>query len=225
MTASDSSAAPQELAPAGGRHAAGEDPLKREQILDGAKRTFMGKGFDAASMNDVVRESGVSKGTIYVYFQNKEDLFAALIERERGRFVNSMRSVLEEGKDLETTLFRFGVTFCRHLTNDDVICSMRSVLGVIDRMPNLAKRFFASEPVNVRIVLREYLEKQAAAGVVAVEDADLAARQFIELSSGTYFKFRLFGEIKEPPPQAEIEYVIASAVRVFLCAYRPRQPG
>ena len=221
MTASEVSAASNEQASAGGRRAAGEDPLKREQILDGAKRIFMGKGFDAASMNDVVRESGVSKGTIYVYFQNKEDLFAALIERERGKFVNSMRSVLEEGEELETTLFRFGVTFCQHLTNDDVICSMRSVLGVIDRMPNLAKRFFASEPVNVRIVLREYLEKQAAAGVVAIGDADLAARQFIELSSGTYFKFRLFGEIKEPPPRAEIEYVIGSAVRVFMAAYRP----
>ena len=221
MSASEPNAATNGHTTASGRHAAGEDPLKREQILDGAKRIFMGKGFDAASMNDVVRESGVSKGTIYVYFQNKEDLFAALIERERGKFVNSMRSVLEEGQDLESTLFRFGVTFCRHLTNDDVICSMRSVIGVIDRMPNLARRFFSSEPVNVRVVLRDYLEKQAAAGVAVIEDADLAARQFIELSSGTYFKFRLFGEIKEPPPRAEIEYVIGSAVRVFMAAYRP----
>ena len=32
-------------------------------------------------MNDVTREAGVSKGTIYVYFQSKEELFAALIER------------------------------------------------------------------------------------------------------------------------------------------------
>lgn len=55
---------------ASGRFAAGEDPAKRRQILDGAKRVFMRMGFDAASMNDVTREAGVSKGTLYVYFGN-----------------------------------------------------------------------------------------------------------------------------------------------------------
>ena len=43
----------------------------------------MSVGFDAASMNDITREAGVSKGTIYVYFENKEDLFSAMIEQER----------------------------------------------------------------------------------------------------------------------------------------------
>ena len=77
-----------------GRRAAGEDPRKRDQILEGAKRVFMKSGFDAATMNDITREAQVSKGTIYVYFNNKEDLFAALIERERSRMVASMRSAL-----------------------------------------------------------------------------------------------------------------------------------
>ncbi len=75
--------------PQGGRRAAGEDPVKREQILDGAKRVFMEQGFDAASMNDITRAAGVSKGTIYVYFQNKEDLFGELIQRERLRITES----------------------------------------------------------------------------------------------------------------------------------------
>ena len=48
---------------------------------------FMKMGFDAASMNDVTREAGVSKGTIYVYFPNKEDLFSAMIEKRAGRFL------------------------------------------------------------------------------------------------------------------------------------------
>ena len=50
--------------PVGGRPAAGEDPVKREQILDGALCVFMQMGFDAASMNDITREAGVSKGTL-----------------------------------------------------------------------------------------------------------------------------------------------------------------
>ncbi|MBN9030053.1 MAG: TetR family transcriptional regulator [Rhizobiales bacterium 63-7] len=206
--------------PITGRHAAGEDPAKREQILDGAKRIFMGKGFDAASMNDVAREAGVSKGTIYVYFQNKEDLFADLIERERTRFALSTRDALEKPAGVEDALFHFGMTFCQHMMNDDVICSMRSVIGVIDRMPGLARRFFSSESVNVRSVLRDYLEMQRMQGKLAIDDTDLAARQLIDMCSGSYFKLRLFGEMKKPPPREELDRVIGSAVRVFMAAYR-----
>ena len=54
-----------------GRPAAGQDPVKRKQIIEGARRVFITVGFDAASMNDITREAGVSKGTIYVYFNNK----------------------------------------------------------------------------------------------------------------------------------------------------------
>ncbi|HVG49092.1 MAG TPA: helix-turn-helix domain-containing protein, partial [Rubellimicrobium sp.] len=53
------------------RHGAGEDPRKRDQILEGARQVFMEQGYDAASMNDICRAAGVSKGTLYVYFANK----------------------------------------------------------------------------------------------------------------------------------------------------------
>ena len=61
------------------RHAAGADPAKRAQILEGAAQAFLEKGFDAASMEDVRRAAGVSKGTIYVYFADKAELFEALV--------------------------------------------------------------------------------------------------------------------------------------------------
>ena len=61
------------------RHAAGEDPAKRDQILKGAMQCFMENGFDATSMNEVCRAAGVSKGTLYVYFTDKVDLFEALV--------------------------------------------------------------------------------------------------------------------------------------------------
>jgi len=41
---------------------------KRRQIIDGACRVFLERGFDAASMGEIAREAHVSKGTLYVYF-------------------------------------------------------------------------------------------------------------------------------------------------------------
>ena len=59
-----------------------EDNAKRRQIVDGARAVFLSQGFDAASMNDIARAAGVSKGTLYVYFRHKEQLFEAIVEQE-----------------------------------------------------------------------------------------------------------------------------------------------
>ena len=59
-----------------------EDSSKRRQILDGARKVFMDLGFDGASMNEIARAAGVSKGTLYVYFADKSRLFEAMVEEE-----------------------------------------------------------------------------------------------------------------------------------------------
>ncbi|WP_275785233.1 TetR/AcrR family transcriptional regulator [Pararhizobium gei] len=209
-----------------GRRAAGEDPAKREQIIEGAKRVFMNVGFDAASMNDITREAGVSKGTIYVYFQNKEDLFSAMIENERALFLATVRTVLAAHEDVEAGLYKFGVSFVTHMTGEKVINAMRIVLGVRDRMPDLCRRFFKG-PENLRSVLCDFLEHQVATGSLKIDDLDLAAVQFLDLSSGSFFKFRLFGTMETPPPPEEIDRVISGAVRVFMAAYgaQPARTG
>ncbi|AVA22974.1 TetR/AcrR family transcriptional regulator [Rhizobium sp. LEGMi198b] len=202
----------------GGRWAAGEDPVKRQQILDGAKRVFMKMGFDAASMNDVTREAGVSKGTLYVYFANKEDLFAAMVDSERAHFVETVRTALADDTDVATNLYEFGMVFVTHVTSDKTISAMRTIIGVRERMPSLCQRFFTG-PENLRTVLRGFLERQVAAGHLRIEDFDMAARHFLDMASGSYFKLRLFGDMDFPPSKEEIDYVVRGAVRVFMAAY------
>lgn len=207
------------LAPHGSRFAAGEDPVKREQILDGARTVFMAQGFDAASMNDIVREAGVSKGTIYVYFEGKEQLFAALIARERDRFAAEMRNTIAQYDTIEQALTQYGKALARHMCSTSTICAMRNVIAVADRMPGLTRGFFRSAPANIRTVLKEWIDREVLSGRLAVSDTDLAARQFIELCSGTFFKFRLFGELSEAPPEEEIAHVVDEAMLMFMARY------
>lgn len=202
-----------------GRRAAGEDPAKRDQIIEGAKRVFMSVGFDAASMNDITREAGVSKGTIYVYFENKEDLFAALIGRERSRVVQNVKHALDDHEPIDEALFEFGVTLTTHLTADHTIRAMRMVVGVSDRMPQLAQRFFNATPGSGYTVLRAYLDGQVERGALNIPDTDLAARQFIELSMAGMLKRRLFGEMETPPERSYIEKTVRSGVAMFLAAH------
>src|SRR5262245_4805346 len=84
-----------------------EDGSKRRQILDGARKVFMDLGFDGASMNEIARAAGVSKGTLYVYFADKSRLFEAIVEDEaleKGKATFN----LDPSRDIETTLREFG---------------------------------------------------------------------------------------------------------------------
>jgi AcrR family transcriptional regulator len=213
------SAATQQLY-CGRRPPAGEDPVKREQILDGAQCVFMQLGYDAASMNDITKAAGVSKGTLYVYFENKEDLFGAIIERQKSRVMMLLRQILEAGLPLEDALFQFGLTLTRHLTLDKTIHAMRMVLGVLDRMPDLAKRFYTTGQGGGPMLLTIYIQKMVEMGELGpVEDADLAARQYAELCMAGLFRPRLFGEMPAEPSDERLEANIRNALKVFLNTY------
>ena len=55
-----------------------ERERRRQQIMMSAKRLFSAKGFHRTTMEDIAREAELSPGTIYLYFKNKEDLYASL---------------------------------------------------------------------------------------------------------------------------------------------------
>ena len=87
-----------------------EDSSKRRQIIDGARKVFMDLGFDGASMGEIARSAGVSKGTLYVYFADKSRLFEAIVEEEsleQGKVAFNF----DPGRDVEITLMDFSSTF------------------------------------------------------------------------------------------------------------------
>jgi TetR/AcrR family transcriptional regulator, transcriptional repressor of aconitase len=55
--------------------------LRRRQLLDAAECVFIRKGYESATMKDFVEEAEMSRGWIYLYFQTKEEIFEALMER------------------------------------------------------------------------------------------------------------------------------------------------
>jgi AcrR family transcriptional regulator len=55
-----------------------EKERRKQQILVAAKRVFSEKGFNKATMEDIAHEAELSPGTLYLYFKNKEELYASL---------------------------------------------------------------------------------------------------------------------------------------------------
>jgi AcrR family transcriptional regulator len=56
------------------------DPAKREAILEAGRKVFLRDGYAAAKMSDIAGEAGVAPGTLYLYFDSKEELAAAIGE-------------------------------------------------------------------------------------------------------------------------------------------------
>ncbi|MDQ8706425.1 TetR/AcrR family transcriptional regulator [Streptomyces sp. LHD-70] len=65
---------------------------RRRQIIDGAVRSFTQGGFHATSMQDVLREAGLSAGAVYRYFSGKEELIAAIV----GEVFGTIRGAFED---------------------------------------------------------------------------------------------------------------------------------
>jgi AcrR family transcriptional regulator len=203
-----------------GRRVAGQDPAKRNQILDGAKRCFLEVGFDAASMNDLTAAAGVSKGTLYVYFEDKAAILMSLIEREKRAALSAAADVLNSEGPTRDVLTRFGIHVTTNLTSDVVIKAQRMVLGIAERMPEVAQTFFAGDTFSAHTTLKDYLD--AHPDEFDIADTDLASRQFLELSMASIYKRRLFGNLATPASEAQIARVVASAVDIFMSYYARR---
>jgi len=76
----------------------------RERILSAAEKLFSSKGYYDTSMDEVVAESGLSKGTIYLYFRSKEDLFVGLQDRQLKESVTVLESAFAPGDSARTKL-------------------------------------------------------------------------------------------------------------------------
>jgi AcrR family transcriptional regulator len=199
-----------------------EDNAKRRQIIEGARTTFLQQGFDAASMNDIARAAGVSKATLYVYFQNKEELFQAICGEECGAQAESLFKLDPDEPDVERTLTRIGVDFVSFVCRPEKASSARTVIAIAERMPEIGKSFYETGPARAVALLSDYLTSQVERGILAIEDCELAAAQLIEAFGATTFKPMLFN-FGSPPTRERIHYVVGIAVRAFLAAYRARK--
>ncbi|SHH89622.1 TetR/AcrR family transcriptional regulator [Bradyrhizobium erythrophlei] len=198
-----------------------EDSSKRRQILEGARKVFMDLGFDGASMGEIARSAGVSKGTLYVYFADKSRLFEAIVEEE----------TLEQGKvtfnfdptrDVPTTLMEFGQAYIQMLCRPGGGSATRTVMAIAERMPEVGRRFYSHVVAHTIARLAGYLETRAAAGDLEIGDCQLAATQFMQMCQASLFMPFLFQAA--PAPSAErIAQVVESATRIFLAGYQAKQ--
>ena len=196
-----------------------EDNVKRRQIIEGARTAFLEQGFDAASMNDIARTARVSKGTLYVYFQNKEQLFQAICSEECQSQAEGLFNFDADDSDVETTLIRIGTDFVTLVCHPEKASSARTIIAIAERMPEIGRTYYETGPARGITLLSDYLKNKVQQGILAIDDCEVVAAQLIEALLAPLFKPILFNFGKPPTPE-RIRYVVGIAVRAFLAAYK-----
>ncbi len=70
--------------------------IKKTQILDAALKVIVDKGFDQSRMDDIVAESGMSKGSIYWYYKSKKDVYLSLVNHWVIEYSAPLNHIVEE---------------------------------------------------------------------------------------------------------------------------------
>jgi TetR/AcrR family transcriptional regulator, fatty acid metabolism regulator protein len=152
-------------------------PDTRERILDAALNIFSNKGYHDTRIDEIVSESGTSKGSIYFYFPNKEKLFVALVDKFAGLLERKVTESVDTNEPgiarVRAALEAVMSTFGKYRRPAKVLLVQASGLGTIfeekrmevhDRFSNLIKR---------------YLDEAVAMGDIAPIDTEVVARAWM----------------------------------------------
>lgn len=202
--------------------AAGQDPEKRRQILDGARQVFFERGFDAASMGDIARAAGVSKGTLYVYFEDKVDLFASMVSHQCDETAERTFQLEASGLDLATALTKLGISYLAMMVLPCNVAILRTVIAIAGKFPEIGRRFLEAGPKAGNRRVAAFLKTKVDEGLLDIEELETAASQFLLLCKDGVMTPILLGGSEETPSPAEIEASARRAATFFLRAYGTR---
>ncbi len=188
---------------------------RRKAILDAATDLFLEVGYEAASMDALVRRVGGSKSTLYAHFRNKETLFAAVVAAALEELEDAAATELG-ALSLEEGLTRIGTTLYRIVTSDRHVALARVVIAEAARFPAIGRIYYRRGPARAYRWIDGFLARHGC------HDKKAGERFAGALVHRAFFR-RLC--IDEPAPgEAAIAREVEDAVGRFV-AGRPARRG
>jgi AcrR family transcriptional regulator len=191
---------------------------KFDQVLEGARAVFMADGFEGASVDDIAKQAGVSKATLYSYFPDKRLLFMEVANSECARQSQSAVDNIDMSAAPRDVLGQAGRHFLRFLTSSFGQQVFRICVAESDRFPEIGRAFYRSGPERMRSEMEAYFKAAIERGELKIDDLTLAAHQFGELCKADIWPRLMFGVIDNVSGD-DIDRVVDGAVETFLARY------
>jgi len=150
------------------------------EILGAALPVFAERGLAGARMEDIAARAGVSKGTLYLYFSGKEELFQEAIREKVAQILEGLASSAPPGEAV-LRLTRFMEAYWAHLRRPHFASLYRLIMAELHQFPDLT-RFWADE-VSGRVIglLAEIIQDGVEAGTFRPGDPQVTARMIVGL--------------------------------------------
>lgn len=137
---------------------------RREAILAAALDEFSSRGFEAARLDDVARRAGVAKGTIYLYFRDKESLFLELIRTMLTPLVDTIEALGAADAPAGVLAERIADLFVREIYETRRKDVIRLMIAEGRRFPKLAEFYYREVLSRIIAAVRALLARAAARG-------------------------------------------------------------
>ena len=164
------------------------------EILEAARKVFARKGFDSATVDEIAEAAGVAKGTLYLYFQSKRDIYLEALRRGLAALIEETSRNMEAAPTAAEKIRAFIATRVRCTEeNRDFVAIYLSEFGNISA-ENVHKEFrslYMRQAKALEAVLREAAEQ----GQIRAVRPDLAGLMVYELTRGLVTQ-RLLGYCK-----------------------------
>lgn len=151
-----------------------------EEILKAALQAFVHKGFAATRLEEVAALAGVSKGTVYLYFPSKEDLFKAMVSHYILPHIRNVEELVAGFEGSPTALLR--IVFERWATflmQEDIGGIIKLVVSEAKNFPDIARFYIDEVVLRLRHVFTEVLTRGMAAEEFRHMDVELAVRELV----------------------------------------------
>ncbi|HUR94695.1 MAG TPA: TetR/AcrR family transcriptional regulator [Gemmatimonadales bacterium] len=148
-----------------------------DEILDAALVVFGEAGFARAKLEDVARAAGVSKGTLYLYFDSKESLFREMVRAKVVAALAESETYVRtyEGSPRALLVEIIRRTYAR-MRGEQMTTIARVVQGELGHFPELARFYFDEVILRARRLIEEVLARGVATGEFRPGTAGFAAR-------------------------------------------------
>jgi len=150
------------------------------QILDAAFRVFGDRGLHRATLDEVARAAGITKGTIYLYFPSKAALFAAMLKTRVAALIPPVEGPgATPGRSTRERMTRFGRLLYRFFQSPEYLNMFRAVVSEAVEFPDETALLYRDWVLHANRRLADLLEAGIATGELRRVDTLVAARAFI----------------------------------------------
>jgi AcrR family transcriptional regulator len=138
---------------------------RAEELVEAAIEVFGEHGFRAATLEEVARRAGVSKGTVYLYFTSKEDLFRAMVEKKIIPLIEAGEASARDHTGASAELLDQMIRrLWEAMSRPDMVRLARVVQAELNHFPELRRLYFERVIQRQRRLLRSIAERGVAAG-------------------------------------------------------------